>query len=318
MGDGIVPARFVRINRLNRNRLFRDTERMNLMRLEVFVTVCLTGSFTRAAERLAITKSAASQHVAALERELGSQLLHRSTRSLTLTESGTQLLEDARRLLDQAQQLAERARQPAAQLTGVLRLTSSEDTAAWVAPVIAQYVRLHPGMQVEYRPSDRLLDLVAEGMDISLRATGRRDSNLHAVNLAVFDVWCVASPEYLEGHGAPRRMADLASHAWIAFTQIPHPWTLHTRDGKDSVRLPRAISTSSTAGGRALALAGAGIFAAPRFVLAAEVAATRLVRVLPNIKLPQVTLYAAWPGHREPAAKTRAFIELAKARREQG
>ncbi|CAA9406122.1 MAG: Transcriptional regulator, LysR family [uncultured Ramlibacter sp.] len=318
MGDGIVPARFVRINRLNRNRLFRDTERMNLMRLEVFVTVCLTGSFTRAAERLAITKSAASQHVAALERELGSQLLHRSTRSLTLTESGTQLLEDARRLLDQAQQLAERARQPAAQLTGVLRLTSSEDTAAWVAPVIAQYVRLHPGMQVEYRPSDRLLDLVAEGMDISLRATGRRDSNLHAVNLAVFDVWCVASAQYLDERGTPRRLADLASHAWIAFTQIPHPWTLHTRDGKDSVRLPRAISTSSTAGGRALALAGAGIFAAPRFVLAAEVAATRLVRVLPNIKLPQVTLYAAWPGHREPAAKTRAFIELAKARREQG
>lgn len=288
---------------------------MNLVRLEVFVTVCSIGSFTRAADQLAITKSAASQHVAALERELGVQLLHRSTRSLMPTEAGAALLGDARRLLEQAQQLAERTRHQAARLSGVLRLTSAEDTASWVAPLIAQYVRMHPGMQVEYRPSDRLLDLVAEGMDLSLRTTGRRDSSLHAVNLAEFDVWCVASPQYLRERGTPRRLADLADHAWIAFTPIPHPWTLHTRDGKASVRLQRAVSTSSTAGGRALALAGAGIFAAPRFVLDAEVAAGRLVRVLPSVKLPQVALYAAWPGHREPPAKTRAFIELAKARR---
>lgn len=289
---------------------------MNLARLEVFVTVCSTGSFTRAAEHLAITKSAASQHVAALERELGVQLLHRSTRSLTLTEAGTALRDEARALLEQAQRLAERTKDQAAQLTGLLRFTSAEDTASWVAPVLAEYLRRHPGMQVEYRPSDRLLDLVAEGMDLSLRTTaGRHDSSLRAVNLAVFDVWCVASPRYLEERGAPRRVADLASHAWIAFTPIPHPWTLRTRDGKESVRLQRSVSTSSTAGGRALALAGVGLFGAPSFALEAEVAAGRLVRVLPHVKLPQVTLYAAWPGRGEPPRKTREFIELAKARR---
>jgi DNA-binding transcriptional LysR family regulator len=287
---------------------------MNLARLEVFVTVCSTGSFTRAAEQLTITKSAASQHVAALERELGVQLLHRSTRSLTLTETGSVLLDEGRALLQQAQRLTERTRHRTAQLTGALRLTSAEVTASWVAPVIAEYVRRHPGMRVEYRPSDRLLDLVAEGMDLSLRTTGRRDSSLRAVNLAEFDVWCVASPQYLRERGTPRRLAELASHDWIAFTPIPHPWTLQTKDGTESVRLQRTLSTSSTAGGRALAMAGAGVFAAPRFVLDTEVAAGRLVRVLPAVKLPQVTLYAAWPGRREPPAKTREFIELAKAR----
>lgn len=287
---------------------------MNLVRLEVFVTVCSTGSFTRAADHLSITKSAASQHVAALERELGVQLLHRSTRSLALTESGTALLEEGRALLEQAQRLAERTRDRSAQLTGVLRVTSADDTASWVAPVIAEYVRRHPGVHVEYRPSDRLVDLAAEGMDLSLRTTGRRDSSLRAVNLAVFDVWCVASPDYLRQRGTPARVADLASHDWIAFTPIPHPWTLQTRDGKQSVRLQRSVSTSSTAGGRALALAGAGVFAAPRLSLETEVGAGRLVRLLPSVKLPQVTLYAAWPGHREPPAKTREFIELAKAR----
>jgi DNA-binding transcriptional LysR family regulator len=169
-------------------------------------------------------------------------------------------------------------------------------------------------MQVEYRPSDRLLDLVAEGMDLSLRTTGRRDSSLRAVHLAEFDVWCVASPQYLAERGTPARLKDLPAHAWIAFTPIPHPWTLHTRDGRQSVRLQRTVSTSSTAGGRALALAGAGLFAAPSFVLAAEVDAGRLVRVLPMLKLPQVALYAAWPGRGEPPSKTRAFIELAKAK----
>ena len=125
----------------------------------------------------------------------------------------------------------------------------------------------------------------------------------------------MASPEYLARRGTPRRVADLASHDWIAFTPIPHPWTLQTRDGKQSVRLQRTVSTSSTAGGRALALAGAGVFAAPQFALHAEVVAGRLVRLLPAVQLPQVTLYAAWPGRREPPAKTREFIELAKARR---
>ena len=287
---------------------------MNLARLEVFVTVCVTGSFTRAADQLGITKSAASQQVATLERELGVQLLHRSTRHLAPTDAGAALLQEGRALLDQASRLAERTMRQGAELSGVLRLTSAEDSAAQVAGVIAEYVRLHPGMQVEYRPSDRLLDLVAEGMDLSLRSTGRRDSSLRAVTLAQYDVWCVASPAYLQERGTPRRLADLAAHAWIAFTPIPHPWTLQTRDGRRSVRMQRTISTSSTAGGRGLALAGAGVFAAPGFALQGEVESGRLVRILPTVKLPQVSLYAAWPGRGEPPSKTRAFIELAKAR----
>lgn len=287
---------------------------MNLTRLEQFVAVCTAGSFTRAADQLAVTKSAVSQHVAALERELGVQLLHRSTRRLTLTEAGSRLLDEGRLLLEQARQLAERARQPAAGLTGVLRLTSAEEMADRVAPLIAEYVQLHPGMQVDFRPSDRLLDLVADGLDLSLRTTGRRDSGLRAAPLAVFDVWCAASPAYLRSRGVPRRLADLAGHDWIAFTAIPHPWTLRTRDGRDAVRLARRLSTSTTAGGRALALAGAGVYAAPQFALEAEITAGRLVRLLPGLKLPQVTLYAAWAGLREPPLKTRRFVELAKAR----
>ncbi len=288
---------------------------MNLTRLEAFVTVCDAGSFTAAAERLALTKSAVSQHVSTLERELGVQLLHRSTRRLAVTEAGTTLLVEARALLSQAEQLTLRTRQQAAQLNGVLRLTSAEDTAGYVAPLIAEYLRRHPGMQVDYRPSDRLVDLVNEGVDLSVRTTLKRDSSLRAVSLAEFEVWCVASPSYLQERGTPKRLQDLASHAWIAFTLLAHPWKLKTADGRQSVALQRTVGTSSNAGGRALAVAGAGIFGAPSFALEADVTAGRLVRVLPALKLPRVTLYVAWPGRGEPPSKTRAFIELAKARR---
>ncbi len=285
---------------------------MNLDRLAVFVAVCTAGSFTQAAERLAITKSAASQQVATLERELGVQLLLRSTRRLVLTEAGTGLLHDARALLEQAERLAERTRGRSAELSGVLRLTSAEDSAAAVAPVIAAYRRRYPAMVVEYRPSDRLMDLAAEGMDLSLRTTGRRDSSLRAATLATFDIWCVAAPAYLRERGVPTRLADLAGHDWIAFLPLAQPWTLTLRNGRESVRLARSLSTSSTAGGRALARAGAGIFAAPQFALRDGLADGGLVRVLPTLLLPTVTLYAAWPGRLEPPARTRAFIELAK------
>jgi DNA-binding transcriptional LysR family regulator len=315
LGGPMVLAGQGRINCTIQKRLFRNAERMNLVRLEAFVAVCDLGSFTAAADRLALTKSAVSQHVSTLERELGVQLLLRSTRRLAVTDAGSTLLHDGRALLEQAQQLSARTRGQAARLTGVLRLTSAEDTAGYVAPLVAEYLRLHPGMSVEYRPSDRLLDLASEGLDLSLRSTGRRDTSLRAVTLAEFDVWCVAAPVYLHERGMPKRLEDLASHAWIAFTLIPHPWTLSTRDGRQSVRLQRSVSTTSNAGGRALAVAGAGIFAAPRFGLETEVAAGRLVRVLPALKLPQVTLYVAWPGRGEPPSKTRAFIDLAKAQR---
>lgn len=287
---------------------------MNLSRLEVYVSVCDTGSFTRAAERLAITKSAASQQVATLERELGVQLMHRSTRTLKLTEAGEALLAEGRALLAQAAGVAERAKSAAAGLDGVLRLTSALDLTRFVAPLVAEYLERHPRMRVEYLPGDGISDLVAEGLDLSLRTTGRRDSGLRAVTLMSFDIWCAASPAYLNRHGTPMHVRDLAKHSWIGFLRLSSPWTLRPEGGGGAVRVAGRVSTSSTPAARALALAGAGVVGAPHFVLVDDVAAGRLVRVLPKLKFPKVSLYAAWPGKGEPPAKTRAFIELAKLR----
>lgn len=290
---------------------------MDLVRLRIFVAVAEAGSFTAAAERLALTKSAASQAVAALERELGVQLLQRSTRRLAITQAGEAFLADGRALLAHAGEVAERARARQGELSGLLRVTSSIEGAPFVAPLLAEYAARHPLMRVEYVPTDQLVDLVQEKIDLSLRITaGGRDSSLRAVGLAELEVWCVASPAYLRSRGTPARVEDLPGHEWIAFSRLSNPWSMRFTVGRRevAVRLRGQFSVSMSAGGRALALAGAGIFGAPDFSLRADVEAGRLVRVLPKAKLPPVFLQAAWPGRMEPPAKTRALIELAKAR----
>lgn len=289
---------------------------MDLAKLRVFVAVAEAGSFTAAAERLALTKSAVSQGLATLERDLGIQLVQRSTRRLAITQAGEAFLAECRALLDQAGQVFERARARQGELSGLLRVTSPADMASLVAPLIAEYAACHPQMRVEYLATDQLVDLVQEHVDLSLRVTGARDSGLRAAGLAELQPWCVASPAYLEAHGTPRRVEDLLEHEWIAFTRLPNPWSLRCRVGRRevTVRLRGRISTSTSSAGRALALAGAGIHGAPDFTLRGDVEAGRLVRVLPGARLPPIALYAAWPGRMEPPARTRAFIELAKTR----
>lgn len=289
---------------------------MDLARLRIFVTVAEAGSFTAAAQRLALTKSAASQGVAALERELGVQLLQRSTRHLAITEAGAAFLADCRELLAHAGRVVERARARQGELAGLLRVTSSVDAAPLVAPLLAEYAAAHPLMRLEYLATDQLVDLVQENIDLSLRVTGQRDSSLRAASLAELQLWCAAAPAYLQARGTPQRAEDLAEHEWIAFTRLPGPWTLHCRVGRREVvvRLRGRLSSPTSFAGRALAVAGAGVFGAPDFTLRADVEAGRLVRLLPQVRLPTVSLYAAWPGRLEPPAKTRALIELAKKR----
>jgi DNA-binding transcriptional LysR family regulator len=289
---------------------------MELSRLRIFVTAAEAGSFTAAAERLALTKSAVSQGVASLERELGVQLLQRSTRRLAITEAGGAFLADGRELLAQAGRVVERARARQGELSGLLRVASSNDATPLVAPLLAEYAALHPLMRVEYIASDQLVDLVQENIDLSLRVTGSRDSSLRATGLADLQVWCAASPAYLQARGTPQGVEDLAEHDWIAFTRLPSPWTLRCRVGRRelSVRLRGRLSASMSSAGRALAVAGAGIFGAPDFTLQADIDAGRLVRLLPEVELPTVSFHAAWPGRLEPPAKTRALIDLAKQR----
>lgn len=290
---------------------------IDLARLEAFVAVADAGSFTAAAQRGDVTKSALSQAVALLERELGVQLLQRSTRRMALTEAGRAFLEDCRALLAQAEQAVERARTGRASLSGTLRLTSTLESAVLVAQWIAEYCARYPGMRVEYQPTDQRVDLIEARFDLGLRTGLMRDSQLHAVKLMDVELLLVAADTYVARHGAPRTPAQLASHEWLALSVVPTPWTapLTARNGNVvNVRARGSISTSAAVALKSLALAGAGIAALPEPMVRAELEAGALQRMLPGYRMPQLAFFAVYPGTMAPPAKTRAFIDLAKER----
>src|SRR3990170_3380510 len=162
---------------------------ISLGRLAAFAAVAEAGSFTAAAERLNTTKSAVSQAVAVIERDLGTQLLQRSTRKLAITEAGEAFLVDCRALLAGAEAAMERARTGGAQLSGTLRLTSPHGTAGLVAGWIATYRERYPALRVDYVPTDRKLDLIAERFDLAIRIGPMADSGLRAALLEELEIW---------------------------------------------------------------------------------------------------------------------------------
>lgn len=282
--------------------------------MAVFVAVAEAGSFTAAADRLGLARSAVSQHLTRLERDLGVQLLRRTTRQVSITEAGAAFLDDCRSLLAQAERAVERARSARARPSGVLRITSAEDTAPLFAGWLAEYRRRYPEVKIDYHPTDRRVDLVGEGFDLALRVGGMPDSSLRATTLARFETWVVATPAYLAAHGEPKRPADLARHEWIALSVIDSPWmrTFVGRGGRrERVRLHGAVSVSTAAALLWLVRADLGVAAFPDSMVRDDVAAGRLRRLLPAYALPPLHLYAAWPGA-APPAKTRAFLDLAK------
>ena len=294
------------------------TPAISLGRFAAFVAVAEAGSFTAAAERLDTTKSALSQSVAVLERELGAQLLQRSTRKLAITEAGEAFLADCRALLAEANAAVERARTGRAQPSGTLRLTSTHAVADMVAGWIAAYRQSYPAMRVDYVPTDRTLDLIAERFDLTIRIGPMDDSRLRAVVLEELELWTAASPAYLARYGTPRKPVDLTDHEWVAMSLLSAPWTLDytSRSGsKVRVRLRGSVSAASNQAVHSLVVAGAGISAFPNTAaLRADVEAGRLVRLLPGWRLRRLFLYAAYPGNIAPPAKTRAFIDLVKSR----
>lgn len=287
---------------------------VDLTQMAAFVAVAEAASFTAAAERMGVTKSALSQTVVSLERELGAQLLQRSTRKLALTETGAAFLGDCHKLLVQAEQVIEQARTRQAALSGTLRITSTLDYTLPVAHWIAEYRNRHPAMRVDYLPTDQQVDLIEGRFDIALRLGRLQDSSLHAVKLMDVELLLVASSGYLARFDAPRTPEDLRSHEWLALSVLPKPWTLPLlrNGGTLNVRMQGSISVSAAVALKELALVDAGIAALPEPLARAELDLGRLVRLLPAYHLPLLHFHAVYPGNLAPPAKTRAFIDLAR------
>lgn len=292
-----------------------QSEAPEIEEVVAFLRVAETGSFTAAGERLGVPKSTVSRRVARLEDKLGVQLLHRTTRSLALTEAGALFHEKAGRALAGLEEATVAAREGREAPRGHLRLTAPYDVGAGSLPaIIAAFTREYPEVTVEVVLTDRTIDLVAEGLDLALRgAAALPDSSLVARKLVSLQFHLVASPAYVAAHGQPRTPAELHAHE-LALLRVNNGRGKLVLRGPDesSEELHVRASISSNGFGflRAAALAGSHVALLPDMHAIPEIRHGRLVRVLPDYTFGEGNVFLVHPAARLLPAKARAFRDF--------
>ncbi|MBM7117411.1 LysR family transcriptional regulator [Archangium primigenium] len=284
---------------------------MDLNELLVFAKVVQAGSFTSAAKALRMPKSTVSRKVSELEERVGAQLLRRTTRQLRLTDVGQAYYEHCARIVAEAEAAEQAVTRMQAAPHGLLRVTAPL-TFGVLGPLVGAFLQKHPEVQLEMVCTDRTVNLVEEGFDVAVRAGRLADSSLLARKLGTIEHIVVAAPEYLQAHGQPRTPKELEKHDGLVFgtTCESQIWTL--RSGGRTVEVPiRArMAVNEPDMLRGLALAGAGIALLPHVHNRADLAARRLVHLLPDWCSAESPVHAVYPSTRHHSPKVMAFVDF--------
>jgi DNA-binding transcriptional LysR family regulator len=282
--------------------------------LTAFARVVETGSFARAAERLGVSVSAVSRQVSELEAHLGVRLLNRTTRRLSLTESGQSFYDRCVQLLADLEEAEVAVTSASVVPRGTLRLTSSATFGArHLAPAIAAFVARYPQVRFDVELSERVVDIVEEGFDVAVRIGTAGSQNLVARRIGASRILCCASPSYLERHGEPHVPEDLAKHACLSYEYLPNRnvWSFRDPAGGDlSVRIDGPVHGNNGRFLVALAAEGAGISHEPDFIVGPDVRAGRLKPILTKFEPPPLPIYVVYPSRRHLSAKVRAFSDF--------
>jgi DNA-binding transcriptional LysR family regulator len=289
------------------------TEALNLNRLAYFAAVVDAGSFTRAAERLGITKTVVSQQVARLEAEVGTSLLVRTTRRVQPTEAGRMLHSRCVMILREADDAFSELAQTSTRPRGTLRVTAPSDYgAAVVAPLAVAFTTRHPGCRVDLILADAILDLIQNQIDLSIRVGWLDDSAFQARRIGAFRQVLVAATTFASRLAAADP-DDLTSCPFIANSVLKEPllWQFSRGDlERRVVRMQARVSVNTAPAAIAAARAGGGLTVLPDFLVAEDLKAGRLVHVLPEWSLPSGGIHAVYPAARFRPAKVTAFVGM--------
>lgn len=290
-------------------------DRLHLM--TVFVAVAEEESFAGGARRLAMSPPAVTRCVAALEAKLGVKLLDRTTRYVRVTEAGNRYLEDSRRIIAEVDEADEAAVGINATPKGHLTITTPVVFGTmFVTPIVVDYLRQYPDMDVNALLLDRVVNLMEEGIDVGVRIGELPDSSMKALRVGQIRRVVCASPAYLEAHGMPDTPADLARHNVVAATGISPTVEWKFMRGKTpfSVRIhPRLTITNNHAAIEA-ACGGFGITRLMSYQIAPHLAAGRLKIILSDYELPPLPIHILHREDRHKSARVRSFVDLITAR----
>lgn len=283
----------------------------------IFATVVEQRSFSGAARALGLSKATVSKAVTRLEGQLGATLFHRTSRTLSLTETGRALAPRAARILTEAVCAEEEASDAASAPKGLVRLAAPMTFGLqYVAPAIAEFLAMHPGIEVELCLDDRTTDLVEQGIDVALRIAQLPDSSLRARRLAPIPRRAVAAPAYLARRGRPRHPAELGDHDCLCYTNLPSDaWRFYGPGGAEVAVKPTGPLRANSGEALLPALrAGLGVTVLPDFIIGEDLAAGTIEEILSDWHWTPIALHLVTPPNPLRPARVEAVIDFLVAR----
>lgn len=282
--------------------------------IELFVQIAEQGSMTRAAEAVGLSNAAATRHLSTLEQRLAARLIERNTRRLYLTEVGQDFYRRCKNIIAEMQEAESVANATVAEPSGDLRVTASLSFAMrHIAPLLPQYTRVYPKVNVHIVAANRYYDLIENGIDVAVRTREyESDTNLTVRRLAETRRVLAASPRYLDTYGRPRSVQDLSRHKMLLYTYANRYDELRfSRGGEtETIAVKGLLEANDGQILVAAALDGLGILVQPKYIIYDEIVAGRLIPVLDDWDLPRLTVNIAYPHRQYLPAKTRTFIDF--------
>lgn len=285
-----------------------------LRAFEVFVAVVAQGGFSRAADKLDTSPANVTRYVNDLEEALGVRLLNRTSRRLSLTETGRTLYDRALSILEDVAEAEAITSSSALQPRGRLRVNAPVSFGILhLAPLWPCFMARYPDIQLDISLSDRVVDLVEEGYDLAIRISRAGSPSLVSRKLATSQNVVCASPDYIARHGAPQAPEDLTHHVCIgyAYSATGDEWGLIDDAGRaHKVAVSTSLQTNNGDTVRAAALAGLGIIWQPTFLIGDDLRRGRLVRLLPGYRMSEIDVLAVYPSRRHVSARVRVMVDF--------
>ena len=286
-------------------------DRLNSM--TIFVQVVEKEGFTAASEKLGLSRAQISKSVMQLEKHLGARLLNRTTRRVSLTETGRIYYERCKLILNDIEEMEGIAGEQTSSPHGTLTLSAPTSFGILqLQKVIPEYIKRYPNVKISLSLADRFIDVVSEGFDVGIRIAKLENSSLIARKIAPCKQVFCASPEYLNKKGTPKVPIDLALHPCLVYSNDlkPDTWVLHGPEGIESIKVSGPVCADNGDVLKEAAVAGLGVTLLPTFIVGADIKSGSLQQILSDYYPPEISVYAVFPSHRYLSAKVRTFVDF--------
>ena len=280
--------------------------------MRVFVTVVDLGSQSAAADHLDLSRPVVSRYLAELEDWVGARLMHRTTRKLSLTAAGSEILPRCRQMLDLSTDMQAAVTEPDDAPRGLLRISVSTSFGqAQLADAMAAYVKRYPGVSIDLQMLDRTVNLVDERIDLAIRTSNDLDPNLIARRLTICRSVVCATPAYLREHPAPQKVEDLARHNCLTHSYFGKSlWHFEEHGEHVSVPVHGTITANEASTLLRVTLAGAGVAMLPSYLAGDHIRRGELVRLLPEAEPRHLNIYAVYASRKHMPSALRSLLDF--------